>query len=342
MAAATDASERIAAHLSAASGAPAVVHALAPLGGGACQDNWLVEARVVGELRKLVLRSDARTSLPGSLDREGEARVLDAATRAGVRTPAARWFGRGLLRDGAGAYFLDFVDGEAIGRRVTSAPQLEAARARLHVELARELARIHSITPEREPALFPPGRRAFDRDPRALDPAAALLEFMRGMADALPEPSAPVELALRWLADTRPAPGDITLVHGDFRVGNFLVRPDGLAAILDWEFARWGTPAEDLAWIQVRDWRFGRLELPVGGFAARDAFYRAYEEASGRRVDAAEVRWWEVLGNLRWALGALHQGARYAAGDRDLELAAIARRAVEMEWEALRLIRRAS
>src|SRR5256885_2946317 len=104
--AADGARERIAAHLSASSGAPAEVLALAPLGGGACQDNRLVEARIAGEARRLVLRSDARTSLPGSLDREGEKRVIDAAVRAGVRTPAARWFGRGLLREGPGAYFL--------------------------------------------------------------------------------------------------------------------------------------------------------------------------------------------------------------------------------------------
>jgi aminoglycoside phosphotransferase (APT) family kinase protein len=335
--------QRIAAHLTAHTGGSVEVRALAPLGGGACTDLWLVEARLEsGETPRLVLRSDPRTTLPGSLDRAGELAVVEASRRAGVSTPQGRFYGRGLVRDDAGAYFLDFVDGDTIGRRVTSSPQLEGARALLPMQLGRELARIHSVTPAVEPELFAKSRRPFDGDARELDPVAALLDFVRGMLEALDEPRPALELALRWLEERRPRRSEVTLVHGDFRTGNFIVGEEGLRAILDWEFARFGTPAEDLAWIQVRDWRFGRLDRPVGGFAAREPFYRAYQEASGRLIDTDEVRWWEILGNVRWALGCLSQGARYLAGDRDLELIAIARRAVEMEWEALRLIRRSS
>jgi aminoglycoside phosphotransferase (APT) family kinase protein len=130
-------------------------------------------------------------------------------------------------------------------------------------------------------------------------------------------------------------------VHGDYRTGNFLVTPDGLAAILDWEFAHFGSPYEDLAWISVRDWRFGRLDLPIGGFAKREPFYAAYEKASGRTVDLTQILWWEVFGNLGWAVGSVFQGERYLSGAQtDLELVAVARRNVEMEFEALRLIRR--
>ena len=348
---------RIERHLTEATGGAASVRALDPLVGGACQDNWLVEAELssgpLAGRRKLVLRSDALVSLTGSLDRAGELRVVEAAVAAGVRTPAARWPARDLTRAGSNAYFLDFADGEAIGRRVVGSPQLEAARARLADELGRELAKIHSITPATHPSLFersgnlpqPSGKtpqpdlRA--ADPRGTDPIGPLLAFTRGMLESIPEPRPALELALRWLDEHRPAHGgEVTLVHGDFRTGNFLVTPSGLSAILDWEFARWGTPAEDLAWISVRDWRFGRLDRPVGGFARREELYRAYEQASGRRVDPAEVRWWEIVGNVRWALGSIHQGLRYLAGDRDLELIAIGRRSVEMEWEALRLIGR--
>ncbi len=83
--------------------------------------------------------------------------------------------------------------------------------------------------------------------------------------------------------------------------------------------------------------RFGALKLAAGGVAAREDLLRAYEAAAGVTIDRSAVRTWEVLGNVRWALGCLAQGARYAERP-DLELAAIARRAPEMEWEALRLI----
>ena len=96
---------------------------------------------------------------------------------------------------------------------------------------------------------------------------------------------------------------------------------------------------EDLGWICVRDWRFGRLNRPAGGVATRADFYAAYAEASGKDVDPADVHAWEVLGNLRWAGGAIYQGERVLEGhSTDLELLAIPRRAAEMEYEALRLI----
>jgi aminoglycoside phosphotransferase (APT) family kinase protein len=118
-----------------------------------------------------------------------------------------------------------------------------------------------------------------------------------------------------------------------------MLTPEGVTGILDWEFAHWGCPEEDLAWISVRDWRFGQLNRPIGGFTTRDVFYAAYEAASGQPVDRDAVHWWEVLGNVRWAAGCACQGQRYLRGEVvDLELIAIARRAAEMEWEALRLI----
>ncbi|HBY95564.1 MAG TPA: phosphotransferase family protein, partial [Chloroflexi bacterium] len=59
--------------------------------------------------------------------------------------------------------------------------------------------------------------------------------------------------------------GPLTLIHGDFRVGNLLVTPDRLTGVLDWEFTHVGDPLEDLAWPLVRDWHFGNDALRVGG-----------------------------------------------------------------------------
>jgi aminoglycoside phosphotransferase (APT) family kinase protein len=339
---------RVEAHLRQ-SGNDDVVEGIERLAGGACQENFRVRLRGGdGSERRLVLRADSKGSLPGSLDRAGEARVIDAAVAAGVRTPAARWPARDLTRPGATSYFLDWVEGEAIGRRVVKGPELAAARARLPGELAAELGRIHSITPATHSRLF---ARDDDKarpliDPTdeagltALDPVRVVLDDLaRGLA-SLPLPRPGLELALAWLRREAPARSEVTLVHGDFRVGNFMVSREGLVAVLDWEFARWGTPAEDLAWIAVRDWRFGRVELPIGGLAPRAPFYEAYEKTSGRRVNRREVHYWEVLGNVRWAMGSLSQGRRYDEGERDIELIAVARRAAEMEFEALRLIER--
>ncbi len=309
----------------------ATLQEVKPLHGGACQENFRVELTVDGKPLRLALRSDAPTSLPGSIKRSAEFAVISAAVAAGVQTPAPRWLERSLLREGSDAYFLEWVTGEAIGRRVVRNPELEAARARLPEQLAQTLARLHTVTPKTTLPFPVP----------ANGPARAALDDLRAMLDRMPGVYPAVEFALRWLADRMPAEEEVVLVHGDFRTGNFMVTPEGLSAVLDWEFSHWGSPYEDLAWISVRDWRFNRLDKPVGGFAQRAPFSEAYAHASGRKVDPALMLWWEICGNLRWAVGSVFQGERYLSGEeRDLELIAVARRNVEMEFEALRLIRR--
>jgi aminoglycoside phosphotransferase (APT) family kinase protein len=326
--------ERIEAFLSRETGRGVRVSEVAPLGGGACQDLFrvdLADSGTEGSPRALVLRSDARTSLPGSLDRRAEYAVVRAAVRAGVPTPEAVWLSEGLVREGAFAYFMPRIEGEAVGARVTRHPSLAKARESLPEALAAALARVHSIVPETEPDLPLPGR--------GRDPADHALAGLRGLLDALPDPQPALELAFAWLDRRRPGPGDVTLLHGDFRTGNFLVGPEGLAAVLDWEFARWGDPLDDVAWLCVRDWRFGVLDRPAGGLATRERFHRAYEAASGRRVDPERVTFWEVLGNVRWAAGAVLQAWRaLSGGSANLEHLAIGRRVSEMAFEALRLI----
>jgi aminoglycoside phosphotransferase (APT) family kinase protein len=330
-------SAAVQAHLAREIGAPVTVAALSLLGGGACQENFALdvdlpaEAKELAGKRKLVMRADARRSLEGSIDRKAECAVVRAAAAAGVKTPDARWFGEGITRPGAGAYFLDWMPGVAIGRRVVRDKELATARRGLATELAAELAKIHTITPA---SPSPPLSIAPD-----FDPIRSALEFARAAFEKLDEPRPGLALALAWLEAHLPSDRSVVLVHGDFRTGNFLVTERGLSAILDWEFAHWGCPAEDVAWICLRTWRFGENRLGAGGFAKRSDFIAAYAAASGREVSRADVHFWEVLGNVRWAAGCVQQGERYLSGaEKDLELVAIPRRAVEMEYEALRLV----
>ena len=328
-------SDRIAEALCKEVGAPVTVRALSPMAGGACQDLFDVTLEARGETMRRVMRSDARSALPGSLDRATEYAVLALAVSRGVPSPPVAWLTPDLVRPGAHAYFMEHVAGEAIGRKVAWAPELAEARLALPAQWAAALARIHAIKPADAPAL---SLSSWGERPSAA-PARAVLASMRSQLEALPEPHLAIELALGWLEAHVPACPEVTLVHGDFRVGNFLVGPEGLRAVLDWEFSHWGDPVEDLGWLCVRDWRFGRIDRPAGGVTTRGAILSAYANATGRVVAPEAMHFWEVAGNVKWALGALYQGERYLSGrDRDLELLAIAKRAAEMEHEALRLI----
>jgi hypothetical protein len=135
---------RIEAHLTEATRAPVSVASLERLAGGACQDNYVLVARfdagpLAGE-RKLVLRSDARTSLPGSLDRAREYDVIRAAVASGVRTPEARWLARDLVRPESHAYFLDWVGVKRSGG-ASSARRSSRGRARSSRPSARTSSR---------------------------------------------------------------------------------------------------------------------------------------------------------------------------------------------------------
>lgn len=132
------------------------------------------------------------------------------------------------------------------------------------------------------------------------------------------------------------------LVHGDFRVGNLLVNAQGLAAVIDWEFAHRGHALEDLAWPLVRAWRFGRHELHCGGVGTLDDYLDAYNAAAGSHFTRRQLFWWEMAGNVRWAISCLTQARRHLSGaEKNVELAVLGRLSCEVEMEIVHLLEEA-
>ncbi len=132
--------------------------------------------------------------------------------------------------------------------------------------------------------------------------------------------------------------GESVIVHGDYRMGNFLVDGSGLCGVLDWELAHLGDPAEDIGWLCARAWRFGGPGR-VGGFGDLDQFLTAYASAGGETVDVERVRWWEAYATVKWAVICLLQASSHLSGStRSVELAAIGRRVCESEWDLLGLM----
>jgi hypothetical protein len=169
-------------------------------------------------------------------------------------------------------------------------------------------------------------------------PAPDPLVVLREQLDSFGRPSEVFELAMAELAAGRPPPRDPVLVHGDFRLGNLIVGPEGLRAVLDWELTHAGDPAEDLGWLCVKAWRFG-ASAPVAGLGSREDLLAAYRAAGGASISPDELRWWELLGTLRWGVICLTQAWTHLSGaHRSVELAAIGRRVCEQEWDLLMLL----
>ena len=109
-----------------------------------------------------------------------------------------------------------------------------------------------------------------------------------------------------------------------------------ITAVLDWEFAGWGDPHEDLGWFTARCWRFGQVALEAGGIGPMDAFLAGYGSEAGWQPDPARVRFWQLGATIRWAVIAADQAARHLSGrEPSLELALTGHMVPELEWGVL-------
>jgi aminoglycoside phosphotransferase (APT) family kinase protein len=291
------------------------------LSGGASRETWAFDAGG----RPLILQRER----PGGARRSGmatEVALLRAARAEGVPVPAVVTADGDAASDALGPSWMvvELVEGETIARKILRDAEYAPALPVLARQCGTALAGIHRIPPSAVPRLD------------HTDQVASL----RLALDASGEPHPAFELGFRWLDRHRPAAptGEPGVVHGDFRLGNLVVGPDGLRAVLDWELAHAGDPLEDLGWLCVRAWRFG-AEPRVGGFGTVDDLVAAYEAAAGTTVDRDALFWWEVLGTLKWGIICVMQAHTHLSGMvRSVELAAIGRRVCEVESDLLELL----
>jgi aminoglycoside phosphotransferase (APT) family kinase protein len=313
-------------HFPASSGVARVTRLTA----GATQEIWRFELAQGGAETSLILRrSPGGRWTPGSgssIGLDAEAEILRLAARAGVPVPAVRHVLTPEDNLGLG-FIMEFVEGETLGGRIVRDARFAETRPRLARQCGEIAARIHAIPPGAAPQL----KRASPGE---------LLDQWRASYDATGWPRPVFELAFAWLGAHVPPPAARPrLVHGDFRNGNLMFRPqEGVVAVLDWELAHIGDPMEDLGWICVNPWRFGVVDKPVGGFGQREDLYAGYEAVSGEPVDRAHVRFWEVFGALRWGVMCAGMTAAFRAADPSVERAVIARRASETEVDLMRML----
>jgi aminoglycoside phosphotransferase (APT) family kinase protein len=309
------------------SGATGVVNA-ARLSGGASQETWSFDiAHPDGSIGAILRRAPqgygaAPTRAAGL---NAEAMLMQLAHDAGVPSPRVLHVLQPQDDLGIG-FIMQRVEGETIPRKILRDEQFAQARPKLARQLGKVLAGIHGLKLAQLPEL------------RRMTAAKEIAELERDYR-SFDWPRPVFELALRWLRDHDPGPSDeVTLVHGDFRHGNLIIGPEGVRAVLDWELAHTGDPMDDLGWICVNSWRFGEIEKPVGGFGTREELFAGYE-AAGRRVDAKRVKFWEMMGTLRWGVMCCGMMQRFRIGpEHSVERAMIGRRSSETEIDLLRLL----
>ena len=296
------------------------------LSGGASQETWAFDVVDSSDpTQNLILR---RCPIEGPRNGEAiglatEAALISAAQGSGVQVPQVRYVCQ--ADDGLGdAFIMNFVAGETVARKILRDAKYENAREVLAGQCGTALAKIHTMTCD---VVLPTSDGP--------DQLSRYCEIYRGFHVNRPV----IELAFQWLTKSAPKPVAMSVVHGDFRNGNLIVGDDGLRAVLDWELAHRGDPREDLGWICVNSWRFGIANKQVGGFGDLPQMLDTYEKAGGQRYEIADIKWFQALGSLKWAIMCLIMYHAFETGaDPSIERAMIGRRTSEAEIDLLNLM----
>lgn len=277
--------------------------------GGASRETWMFKATwhtdAGRHAEELILRKDPPASLLET-DRETEYAFYSTFPGSRVPVPRMRWLEPDPSHLGGPFFVMDRVLDIEASPVVILEPQYESVRPRIARELYEILAAIHAFDWRDSPA-----HRASPLPPPAPGECwqreVAHWERIINENEISPQPI--IRAAIRWLRRNPPPPAErVTIVHGDYRVGNVLYATDGsIRGVVDWEMAHLGDPIEDIAWSFMADWERAHDGKKGGIVVAADAI-RIYEEASGVKVDPAALRWWSVFSNVKaqaiWLTGA--------------------------------------
>jgi aminoglycoside phosphotransferase (APT) family kinase protein len=297
------------------------IEGLQPLTGGASKQHFVFDLEESGGRRRsLVLRTALGECLgtPPNFRRESE---VQRALRGVVPVADVVCVDADGEHFGAPAIVLERASGvtappEAAGRPSGLGMLFSPARRdRLGPAFVENLSRIHRFADAPGAASLVSFERPEAKTREAAEGGIAW--WRRVWDDDAVDDHPMVEVAFDWLEESAPATEAISLVHGDYRSGNFLfdLESNAVTAILDWELARFGDRHEDLGWtlsaINTAVDEQGRSF--VCGLEPRAGFLARYAELSGLPVDPERLFFYEVFAELKVAVIALGIGPRNAA-----------------------------
>jgi aminoglycoside phosphotransferase (APT) family kinase protein len=226
--------------------------------------------------------------------------------------PASRGLCRDATVNGAPFCVMDFVDGRVLNDRDAAADMPAAERRGLGEHVVEVLARLHALDPT-EVGLGDLGRHDAYL-------ARQIKRWTRQWQATVTHPLTAMDDCARLLAERMPAQDGVAIVHGDYRLGNFIVGDGRVHAVLDWELCTLGDRMADVAyllntWVTADEAIPGvdeRMPTTAGGFMPRDALLERYARASGR--DVSHIDYYRAF--AYWRIAAIRQGVykRYIEG----------------------------
>jgi aminoglycoside phosphotransferase (APT) family kinase protein len=242
-----------------------------------------------------------------------EQRVVSALAGTPVPVAPVAGFCEDESVNEAPFYVMEFVEGPILrGLAEADAFPDEGDRRAIGERVVDTLVEIHAVDPDAV-GLGDLGRKE--------DYVARQLHRWQGQWEKSKTRELPaIDAVHERLAARIPAQGPATIVHGDYRLDNMILTPQGeVAAVVDWELCTLGDPLADVGLLMVYWPEAGEETIALGqpatlapGFPKREELKARYTERSGR--DLSELDFFVALGY--WKLAIILEGvyARYAAG----------------------------
>ncbi|MFT4798367.1 MAG: aminoglycoside phosphotransferase (APT) family kinase protein [Candidatus Azotimanducaceae bacterium] len=260
--------------------------------------------------------------LESAHDMGREHKIIHALQDADIPVPKTWGLCRDIEVNDAPFYVMGFVDGLVLNDSVIGGSVPVPDRHGIGLNVIDILSRLHAINPD-DVGLGDLGRKDayLQRQLKRWNK-----QWAASKTHEVPE----MEESARLLAEDMPEQIGTAIVHGDYRLGNMIVKDDSVLAILDWELCTLGDPLADVGYL-LNNWVSpGEIETregdqsptAVGSYPSRDELCEIYANKTGR--DLSQINYYRAFAH--WRLAAIGQGVykRYLMGamgkDREVDL----------------------
>jgi len=244
-----------------------------------------------------ILRVGAPTGLYAPYSIKPQVLSSRSLEGSGVPVPKVYWGTDDTSWIGAPFFICEKVGGIAVlPWESPGLPPLEGEyRDSLAEQFIDALARIHTLDWQNQPI-------AEMADGLSVENAAMkqIEEWESGISRWASRAFPMLKWGTNWLKDNCPTAPRLSIVHGDYRTGNFLEENGDITAILDWELAHLGDPHEDIGWLSLPMYKGGSPLLCR--LVDEDDFYRRYEDKTGIRVSRESVRFYRAFSLYKLAI----------------------------------------
>ncbi len=250
--------------------------------GGQSNPTFAISA---GSRRYVLRKKPPGKLLPSAHLIEREYRIMAALADSGVPVPVMRHLCEDPAVIGTAFFVMDYMDGRVVDDTSLPGDFTPAERGTIYDSMNQVLATLHNV--DYQAAALGDYGKPENYIGRQID------RWTRQFEAAKTDPMPAMDALISWLPLNRPQGDEVSIAHGDFRMGNLMLHPTEpkVIAVLDWELSTLGHPLSDLAY-NIMPFSLAHdgtslnglvgLDLAAHGIPNQDDYIAAYAERTGR------------------------------------------------------------